>query len=150
MALTLEYAKSGTSVPSGNRYRPQHRRGYPGTVPGGPNFHLAVVELVGQYFVQFVLLLALSCSPIVTLPNSASRANFEAQPDSGFLGKGVTRLFHRVWNYVFKGLIGAFAEWCSVPPYLQYFLPGTSMIVVGMPLLVTANVALSLVSYLKN
>lgn len=37
---------------------------------------------------------------------SKSRTDFESQPDSGFVGKGLSRHLNRVWNYLFKGLVG--------------------------------------------
>eukprot|EP00012_Vannella_robusta_P005994 CAMPEP_0206196176 /NCGR_PEP_ID=MMETSP0166-20121206/8287_1 /ASSEMBLY_ACC=CAM_ASM_000260 /TAXON_ID=95228 /ORGANISM="Vannella robusta, Strain DIVA3 518/3/11/1/6" /LENGTH=260 /DNA_ID=CAMNT_0053613591 /DNA_START=169 /DNA_END=947 /DNA_ORIENTATION=+ len=44
------------------------------------------------------------CSRIMALWNSVrqSRAEFEAQPDTGFLGKGVSRVFNIFWNYAIK------------------------------------------------
>ena len=36
-----------------------------------------------------------------------SRKKFESQPDSGFLGKGLTRLFNILWNYVVVGAGGS-------------------------------------------
>lgn len=35
-----------------------------------------------------------------------SRANFEAEQDTGILGKNFTRFFNRIWNYLFKGFLG--------------------------------------------
>lgn len=37
---------------------------------------------------------------------SKSRTDFESQPDSGFVGKGLSRHLNRVWNYLVKGLCG--------------------------------------------
>jgi len=34
-----------------------------------------------------------------------SRNNFESQPDTGFIGKSVSRIFNVIWNYVFKGFL---------------------------------------------
>jgi len=36
----------------------------------------------------------------------ASITKFEELPDSGFLGKNVTRFFNRLWNYGFIGTLG--------------------------------------------
>ncbi|XP_005097291.1 uncharacterized protein LOC101859401 [Aplysia californica] len=36
-----------------------------------------------------------------------SRADFEAAPDRGFLGKSLTRHFNRFWNFVVKGALGS-------------------------------------------
>ncbi|KAK2155090.1 hypothetical protein LSH36_249g00040 [Paralvinella palmiformis] len=38
-----------------------------------------------------------------------SRERFEAEPDTGFLGKSCTRHLNRFWNYVLKGGIGSMA-----------------------------------------
>ncbi|KAK3789575.1 hypothetical protein RRG08_016254 [Elysia crispata] len=38
---------------------------------------------------------------------ASSRAAFEAAPDTGFLGKSMTRHFNRLWNYVLKGAVGS-------------------------------------------
>ncbi|KAL1473617.1 hypothetical protein MTO96_038575, partial [Rhipicephalus appendiculatus] len=37
---------------------------------------------------------------------SKSRTDFESQPDSGFVGKGLSRQVNRAWNYLVKGLVG--------------------------------------------
>lgn len=37
---------------------------------------------------------------------SKSRTHFETEPDTGFIGKGMTRHINRVWNYFVKGFIG--------------------------------------------
>ncbi|KAL4132482.1 hypothetical protein QTP88_009622 [Uroleucon formosanum] len=37
---------------------------------------------------------------------SKSRTHFETKPDTGFIGKGMTRHLNRVWNYVIKGILG--------------------------------------------
>jgi len=61
------------------------------------------------------------------LGQSASRsiAAFEALPDSGLLGKNISRVFNRIWNYgIVLGL-------------------GSLMLVLGMPLLVAVNVVVS-------
>lgn len=49
------------------------------------------------------------CSRVASLWTyaKASRTKFEELPDSGFLGKNVTRFFNRFWNYVCVGLIGS-------------------------------------------
>jgi hypothetical protein len=36
---------------------------------------------------------------------SKSRTEFETKPDTGFMGKGLTRQLNRAWNYGFKGLL---------------------------------------------
>ncbi|RUS83688.1 hypothetical protein EGW08_008536, partial [Elysia chlorotica] len=38
---------------------------------------------------------------------ASSRAAFEAAPDTGFLGKSMTRHFNRLWNFVLKGALGS-------------------------------------------
>ncbi|XP_059610904.1 uncharacterized protein LOC132257878 isoform X1 [Phlebotomus argentipes] len=37
---------------------------------------------------------------------SKARTHFETEPDTGFIGKGMTRHMNRVWNYVLKGFLG--------------------------------------------
>lgn len=37
---------------------------------------------------------------------SKSRSHFESKPDTGFVGKGITRNRNRVWNYGVKGFLG--------------------------------------------
>ncbi|XP_055375175.1 uncharacterized protein LOC129607934 isoform X2 [Condylostylus longicornis] len=37
---------------------------------------------------------------------SKARTHFETEPDTGFIGKGLTRNMNRVWNYFFKGFLG--------------------------------------------
>ncbi|XP_054282157.1 uncharacterized protein LOC128999597 isoform X1 [Macrosteles quadrilineatus] len=40
---------------------------------------------------------------------SKSRTHFETKPDTGFIGKGLTRQLNRVWNYGVKGMMGTLA-----------------------------------------
>lgn len=37
---------------------------------------------------------------------SKSRTKFESEPDTGFIGKGITRQLNRIYNYVLKGFLG--------------------------------------------
>ncbi|XP_034132781.1 uncharacterized protein LOC117586652 isoform X2 [Drosophila guanche] len=37
---------------------------------------------------------------------SKSRTHFETEPDTGFIGKGLTRNLNRTWNYFVKGFLG--------------------------------------------
>lgn len=37
---------------------------------------------------------------------SKSRTHFETEPDTGFIGKGMTRHLNRIWNYFVKGFLG--------------------------------------------
>lgn len=48
------------------------------------------------------------CSRLLSLWRhiSKSRTDFESQPDSGFVGKGLSRQVNRAWNYIVKGLVG--------------------------------------------
>ncbi|XP_015590720.1 uncharacterized protein LOC107265616 isoform X2 [Cephus cinctus] len=48
------------------------------------------------------------CSRLVALWRhiSKSRTHFETEPDTGFIGKGMTRHVNRLWNYGVKGLLG--------------------------------------------
>lgn len=40
---------------------------------------------------------------------SKARTRFETEPDTGFIGKGLTRTINRVWNYFVKGFLGTVA-----------------------------------------
>eukprot|EP00029_Vermamoeba_vermiformis_P001868 TRINITY_DN1208_c0_g1_i1.p1 TRINITY_DN1208_c0_g1~~TRINITY_DN1208_c0_g1_i1.p1 ORF type:complete len:1015 (+),score=345.47 TRINITY_DN1208_c0_g1_i1:47-3091(+) len=44
-----------------------------------------------------------------------SRAQFESEPDTGFLGKTFVRQLNRLWNYVFKGMFGT-TIWTVIQP----------------------------------
>ncbi|XP_034935076.1 uncharacterized protein [Chelonus insularis] len=48
------------------------------------------------------------CSRLIALWRhiSKSRTHFETEPDTGFIGKGMTRHINRLWNYGVKGLLG--------------------------------------------
>ncbi|XP_011298454.1 uncharacterized protein [Fopius arisanus] len=48
------------------------------------------------------------CSRLIALWRhiSKSRTHFETEPDTGFIGKGMTRHINRLWNYGAKGLLG--------------------------------------------
>ncbi|XP_008551796.1 uncharacterized protein LOC103574176 isoform X1 [Microplitis demolitor] len=48
------------------------------------------------------------CSRLIALWRhiSKSRTHFETEPDTGFIGKGMTRHINRLWNYGVKGLMG--------------------------------------------
>ncbi|XP_063981609.1 uncharacterized protein LOC135164835 isoform X2 [Diachasmimorpha longicaudata] len=48
------------------------------------------------------------CSRLIALWRhiSKSRTHFETEPDTGFIGKGMTRHINRMWNYGGKGLLG--------------------------------------------
>lgn len=55
-----------------------------------------------------------------------SRAKFEAEPDTGFIGKTISRVFNLFFNYVVKGLAGTVA------------------VAVGQPVLTALNLVLTL------
>jgi hypothetical protein len=57
---------------------------------------------------------------------SRSRASFEAEPDTGFIGKTVSRLFNIFWNYAVKGFVG------------------TATVLIGQPVLTVLNLVLTL------
>lgn len=69
------------------------------------------------------------CSRLVALWSGIfkSRQAFEDAPDTGLLGKVVTRFFNLFWNYLFRGVVG------------------TTLIMIGQPLLTFLNVPLSIV-----
>ncbi|XP_057659864.1 uncharacterized protein LOC130896097 isoform X1 [Diorhabda carinulata] len=70
---------------------------------------------------------------------SKSRTHFETKPDTGFIGKGLTRHLNRIWNYFIKGLFGTllivlvFPVVCFLVTFASFFVAVTS--VVWMPCL---------------
>ncbi|CAF3538364.1 unnamed protein product [Adineta steineri] len=56
-----------------------------------------------------------------------SRKKFEQQPDRGFLGKNIQRIFNRFWNYVAKGFVGTIAI-CAYYPAACFIVPTASFI----------------------
>lgn len=46
---------------------------------------------------------------------SKSRSHFESSPDTGFIGKGITRNLNRVWNYGIKGFLGTVVIFILLP-----------------------------------
>jgi hypothetical protein len=58
-----------------------------------------------------------------------SRRRFEAAPDIGIIGRGLTRQFSRLWNYLFKGALGSL------------------LVLVVQPLFTALNVVLSTVLF---
>lgn len=63
---------------------------------------------------------------------SDSRDQFESAPETGFLGKSFTRIFNLLWNYGVKGIIG------------------TTLCLVGHPILVILNTLLSGIASLTS
>jgi len=61
-----------------------------------------------------------------------SRDSFEATPDSGFIGKSVSRIFNIIWNWFFKALIGSF------------------LVILGQPLLTFLNLIVTLILILTS
>ncbi|XP_030754371.1 uncharacterized protein LOC115881129 isoform X2 [Sitophilus oryzae] len=59
---------------------------------------------------------------------SKSRTHFETKPDTGFIGKGLTRHLNRIWNYFFKGLFGTIAL-VFVFPVVCLFIITTSLLI---------------------
>ncbi|XP_036323621.1 uncharacterized protein LOC118737306 isoform X1 [Rhagoletis pomonella] len=63
---------------------------------------------------------------------SKSRTHFETEPDTGFIGKGLTRNLNRVWNYFVKGFLGtliilfAFPLICLATSFLSIALALTA------------------------
>ncbi|KAG8229642.1 hypothetical protein J437_LFUL015593 [Ladona fulva] len=76
------------------------------TEPFMPDLELSQVN--GTLFPRKSSLTPTLCSRLLSLWRhiSKSRTHFETKPDTGFIGKGFTRHVNRVWNYMFKGLIG--------------------------------------------
>lgn len=61
-----------------------------------------------------------------------SRAAFEREPDTGFIGKTVSRIFNVIWNYGVKGILG------------------TAVVGIGQPALSIVSVLLSLILILTS
>ncbi|XP_017770930.1 PREDICTED: uncharacterized protein LOC108558515 isoform X2 [Nicrophorus vespilloides] len=74
--------------------------------PFMPDLELSQVN--GTLFPRKSSLTSTLCSRLISLWRhiSKSRTHFETKPDTGFIGKGLTRHTNRVWNYFFKGLFG--------------------------------------------
>nr|XP_024217346.1 uncharacterized protein LOC106677266 isoform X2 [Halyomorpha halys] len=47
---------------------------------------------------------------------SKATTQFESKPDTGFIGKGMTRQLNKTWNYIGKGLFGTLAIILIFPP----------------------------------
>ncbi|XP_026470656.1 uncharacterized protein LOC113374909, partial [Ctenocephalides felis] len=69
---------------------------------------LELSQINGTLFPRKSSLTQTLCSRLVELwiHISKSRTKFETQPDTGFIGKGLTRHTNRIWNYVIKGFGG--------------------------------------------
>lgn len=69
---------------------------------------LELSQINGTLFPRKSSLTSTLCSRLITLWRhiSKSRTHFETKPDTGFIGKGLTRHLNRIWNYFFKGLFG--------------------------------------------
>eukprot|EP00927_Polykrikos_kofoidii_P054690 TRINITY_DN49079_c0_g1_i1.p1 TRINITY_DN49079_c0_g1~~TRINITY_DN49079_c0_g1_i1.p1 ORF type:complete len:1036 (-),score=159.16 TRINITY_DN49079_c0_g1_i1:59-3094(-) len=61
---------------------------------------------------------------------SKSRTRFESKPDTGLLGKSITRPFNLVWNYLFLGFVG------------------TTLLLVMQPVLTLLNIPLCILLFL--
>ncbi|XP_012271893.1 uncharacterized protein LOC105695146 isoform X2 [Orussus abietinus] len=74
--------------------------------PFTPDLELS--QLNGTLFPRKSSQTATLCSRLITLWRhiSKSRTRFETEPDTGFIGKGMTRHLNRWWNYGVKGLLG--------------------------------------------
>lgn len=74
--------------------------------PFTPDLELSQVN--GTLFPRKSSLTPTLASRLLTLWRhiSKSRTHFETKPDTGFIGKGMTRHLNRIWNYGGKGLLG--------------------------------------------
>ncbi|XP_026671760.1 uncharacterized protein LOC108627846 isoform X2 [Ceratina calcarata] len=74
--------------------------------PFTPDLELS--QLNGTLFPRKSSQMPTLCSRLTTLWRhiSKSRTHFETEPDTGFIGKGMTRHLNRLWNYGVKGLLG--------------------------------------------
>ncbi|KMQ94296.1 hypothetical protein RF55_5560 [Lasius niger] len=69
---------------------------------------LELSQLNGTLFPRKSSQMPTLCSRLIALWRhiSKSRTHFETEPDTGFIGKGMTRHLNRLWNYGAKGLLG--------------------------------------------
>lgn len=90
--------------------------------PFMPDLELSQVN--GTLFPRKSSLTSTLCSRLISLWRhiSKSRTHFETKPDTGFIGKGLTRHTNRVWNYFIKGLFGTIG--------LVFVFPLLSLIVI--------------------
>ncbi|KAG7203922.1 hypothetical protein KM043_016942 [Ampulex compressa] len=74
--------------------------------PFNPDLELS--QLNGTLFPRKSSQMPTLCSRLIALWRhiSKSRTHFETEPDTGFIGKGMTRHLNRLWNYGAKGLLG--------------------------------------------
>ncbi|XP_071579554.1 uncharacterized protein [Temnothorax nylanderi] len=74
--------------------------------PFTPDLELS--QLNGTLFPRKSSQMPTLCSRLIALWRhiSKSRTHFETEPDTGFIGKGMTRHLNRLWNYGAKGLLG--------------------------------------------
>uniref|UniRef100_A0A8D8Y4T6 Uncharacterized protein n=1 Tax=Cacopsylla melanoneura TaxID=428564 RepID=A0A8D8Y4T6_9HEMI len=70
--------------------------------------HFELSQVNGTLFPRKFSLTPTLCSRLLHLCRhiSKSRTYFETKPDTGFIGKGLTRHVNRVWNYLIKGVLG--------------------------------------------
>ncbi|XP_075230474.1 uncharacterized protein LOC142329675 isoform X3 [Lycorma delicatula] len=97
--------------------------------PFTPDLELSQVN--GTLFPRKSSLTPTLASRLLTLWRhiSKSRTHFETKPDTGFIGKGMTRHINRVWNYVGKGFLGTLS--------IVIIFPLICLIVSGLSLLIT-------------
>ncbi|KAK8396821.1 hypothetical protein O3P69_005057 [Scylla paramamosain] len=74
---------------------------------------------------------------------SKSRTHFETTPDTGFIGKSVTRHINRMWNYVMKGIVGTLFLTTVFPLTCLVVSMGSMAIAVAAPLWVPMCVLLT-------
>ncbi|XP_037776345.1 uncharacterized protein LOC119573262 isoform X2 [Penaeus monodon] len=74
---------------------------------------------------------------------SKSRTHFETTPDTGFIGKGVTRHMNRAWNYVMKGIVGTLLLTTVFPLTCLLVSMGSMAIAIAAPFWVPACVLLT-------
>ncbi|XP_037093776.1 uncharacterized protein LOC119113590 [Pollicipes pollicipes] len=73
---------------------------------------------------------------------SKSRTEFETRPDTGFIGKDMTRHLNRVWNYVLKGVLGTLLMVLVFPASCLLVSLGSLLLAAAVPLWVPVAVLL--------
>ncbi|XP_055603337.1 uncharacterized protein LOC129751698 isoform X2 [Uranotaenia lowii] len=71
---------------------------------------LELSQVNGTLFPRKTSITQTMCSRLVELWRhiSKARTHFETEPDTGFVGKGMTRHLNRLYNYFIKGFLGSF------------------------------------------
>ena len=76
-----------------------------------------------------------------------SRDTFERQPDTGFMGKGTTRVLNIVWNYIFK--LGGGLSWIGLITIPRLFI-SLGLHSLYLPVNIIVSPMIGVLKYLSN